>query len=106
MNRCDCGAPEGEEHAPTCMVLLARTMPPPPLPTGASGEHPAVATYQVAIETLAENTDEFSKLNERLARATTPAPKDARRDGGSDPPVDIVEEEALGLSSKPHEKKP
>lgn len=74
------------------------TIPAPPMPaTSPSGEHPVVQYMRRKLDSIHENEiSEFKKLNERLARVTTPAPKDPRREQSdgrrepSEPPIDYV----------------
>lgn len=83
---------------------------------GSSGEHPAVKMFRAKMESISEHTmpmlqDLNAKLDDEIAQAKskppialdseqqldddadTPVVKDPRRDGDSDPPVDVVEQE-------------
>lgn len=65
--------------------------------SGPSGEHPVVKFARKKLDSINENElAAFQQLNERLAKVTTPAPKDPRREPSDDervdssPPVDFV----------------
>lgn len=77
--------------------------PPPLVPsTTPSGQHPSVQFMRKKLDSIVEHeVEELKKLNERLARATLPVPKDPRREGDSEPPVDVVEETVLDLEAPP-----
>lgn len=70
-----------------------------------SGEHKAVKTFRQKLESIQDGTlEELLELNRQLdAQLEGCPPKDARRDGDSDPPVDKIEFPTIPV---PPEKKP
>lgn len=59
-----------------------------------SGQHPAVREFRRKLDSIGDGVLEDlealnRELDEQIKRSSRP-PKDPRRDGDSDPPVDIV----------------
>lgn len=80
----------------------------PPPPKTASGEHPAVQAFRDKLESIQEHTLEAIRdLNRKLEKeiGSRPPRKDPRRDGESEPPVDIVDSDILETVTPPKKEK-
>ncbi len=85
-----------------------------PKPKGGSGEHPAVKAFRAKLDSVEDTTLEALKdLNRQLDEeikahpSSRPPKKDDRRDGDSEPPVDLVElDDPAAESTKPTKEKP
>lgn len=63
-----------------------------------SGQHPAIREFRRKLDSLAgttlEDLDALNReLDERIAQSSVPPKQDPRRDGDSEPPIDVVEME-------------
>ena len=78
-------------RAPTALPPPPRPSMPPLVPKkpGGSGEHRAVQAFRKKLVSYAEQMRELRALSERARRLSDRVP-DPRREGESDPPVDIV----------------
>lgn len=78
---------------------------PPKKTSGPSGQHPAVKAFRHKLESIADGAgEELEKLRERIEKLkakseSPPPPKDPRREGDDEIPVDTVQLESEPPSS-------